>query len=273
MNEIFRTSTKQFEPASFGGNYLYDQYGKIVSFLNFQSNNSLAQRLAKPELKDGMILWYADFQGPMSLLQDTSEETQEQIKSAFYSWRKEMEDLASNLTNDRQPERKTWGQLLNTLLLGIDIVTNGQDWCVIWGWNFRSFDNQYLLPQIHTPIQSPPFNAAPTVVPIEPIPAIPASNYEGDSDNDTEAPVVQEIHHHHYHNAPKGRNTLGFFERIKRGLRWFVYRFWALLLLIMIILIVLCLCKRCSKCNSCESTEKYNQQIEQIEQQLKDRCK
>ncbi|MFM7683387.1 MAG: hypothetical protein ACKO7P_11680 [Bacteroidota bacterium] len=268
MNEVFRTSTQQYEPSSFGGNYLYDQYGKIISFLKYQDDASIGSHLAKPEVKEGVILWYSKFIGPMTLVQDLSEESKERIKQSFYVWRKKIESISDSLKYDRDNQKRQWGEMLALLLEGVDVITNGNEWCVIWGWNFRTGNDQYLLPIINTPLQTEPSADGieiDLIDRIEPIAITPI-------DNSSEENVKEIHHHHHYHNNENSGNRIGFFERIKRWLRWFVYRFWALLLLIMIILILLCLCKKCNKCDKCEKTVEYNQKIEQIENDINKRC-
>ena len=65
MRNIYTISTKEFQPISYGGNYLHDNYDNLVSFLKIKLKGEKS-RLAKPIQKDDNSFdFFGDFKKPL----------------------------------------------------------------------------------------------------------------------------------------------------------------------------------------------------------------
>jgi len=274
MTVIYKIDTDKFEPNSHGSNYLYDQFDRIQSFLNKQNNELYNNLLAKPVLSNNQVLWYANFSQPFSRITELSQQEQIEIKAKYWEVRQHIDNEIQKLSLSKDSEKQNWGNLLKDVFNEDDnvILSDGKDWCLLWGWKFRNNKENYLAPEF-----MPKISAANAEIPTGSV----ENNAPTPIVTQTNIPIITEPEKVHIVEdttlstlrVAKVKPTL--WDRIKRFLRTLVYRIWGLLLLIMFILFLACLFKKCHNDKmekSCSEMEQLNRQLIDVEKKVQDRC-
>jgi hypothetical protein len=286
MNLVYATSTDDFQPISFGDSYLYDNYGRLNSFLKNRLTSKELQRLAKPVLNASkQIEWHSTFDGPMQSLDTYPQDTQVQVEREYLELVKKIERTIVEFRNSQDKDKEQWASILGLVFNPADnkILYNGSEWMFMWGWQFR---NRLI-------IQSPEFNipeevethevpeisepVAPEVTPEPVVDTIPPVVEQTSMEPQTEVPEeeksITEPIITERPVAPKVRRRLSFWERIKRFFRWIAYRFWGLMMLIVFVLLILCMCKRCChEKEDCSAFENVDKELKRLEDRVKERC-
>lgn len=315
MNKIFELSTKQYEPISVGSSYLFEQHHAIVSFLKSKLDPSHLNILASPKLNERteIIEWYANTSGTLSHIDTFSEELQIAIKQKYWELKFKINEIIQSLSSSSKgTEANQWIEILNSTFSENDnlLISNGDDFFIIWGWKFNSGASNYLDPQF-LPLPTPFIdNTYRNDQNIENNGEQPVSMSTSDSneshieDNIVENPIDEQVEKNkdinvilttsEGANIPQENNTINeteiidkpyvatirkltFWERIKRFFRWISYRFWALMMLIIFILLLCCLCKNCSNkkvvpCDNCKELDSINKRLEETKIRLKENC-
>jgi len=271
MTVIYKIDTDKYEPNSHGSNYLYDQFDRIQSFLNKQNNALYNNLLAKPVLSNNQVLWYANFSQPFSRITELSQQEQIDIKAKYWEVRQLIDNEIQKLSLSKDAEKQNWGNLLKDVFNEDDnvILSDGKDWCLLWGWKFRNNKENYLAPEF-----MPKISAANSEMPTgsvennAPTPIVTQTNIPIIAEPER-VPVIADA----ALRAARVKPTL--WDRIKRFLRRMVYRIWGLLLLIMFILFLACLFKKCQNDKmekSCSEMEQLNRKLIDVEKKVQDRC-
>ncbi len=268
MGLIYVINSSEFEPISFGDNYLYHQYDKIASFLLKNYGQEYQQILAKPVLNNGIVNWHANYDMQLSRIGDLSQDTQVKIKKIYWELKSRLDKDIEDLEYSSLPEKKKWGSMLRQVFDDENniILSDGEFWCLLWGWKFRNKTENYLPPEFASPNTSAPVitESAPN------IPAIPAAPAPLPAEvvqlNDVPKPLNNTINAGN--NKIKGSH---FWYKIKRFLRNFVYRYWGLLLLILLLLILFCLFKNLTM-KDCPEFNELNDQLDSLNVEIKKRC-
>jgi hypothetical protein len=234
------------------------------------NENQFKSILAKPVLLNGQVLWYANYQNSFSRLSDFDEQTQVDIKYKYWSVRQILQQEIEKLAQSNDIEKQNWGSLLNDVFDEDSnvILTDGTDWCLLWGWKFRNMKENYLPPEF-----MPSY-----------APAISSSQLtSGGTGASTESSQAR-IGHITDPNKVRvfgGQTTQSLsvrpsiWDRIKRFLRTIVYRFWGLFFLIMLILFLMCLFKTCSNRRMeerCKELEKNNRSLLELQKKVQEKC-
>ena len=271
MTVIYKIDTDKYEPNSHGSNYLYDQFDRIQSFLNKQNNALYNNLLAKPVLSNNQVLWYANFSQPFSRITELSQQEQIDIKAKYWEVRQHIDNEIQKLSLSNDSEKQNWGNLLKDVFNEDDnvILSDGKDWCLLWGWKFRNNKENYLAPEFMPKISAA--NAEMPTGSVEnnaPTPIVTQTNIPIIAEPER-VPVIADA----ALRAASVKPTL--WDRIKRFLRRMVYRIWGLLLLIMFILFLACLFKKCQNDKmekSCSEMEQLNRKLIDVEKKVQDRC-
>ena len=272
MTIIYKIDTGKFDPISYGSNYLYNQYDRIQSFLAKLNLGEAQNILSKPVLSNGQVLWYANFSSPFSRLTELNAQTQNEIKSKYWLFRQHLDNEIEQFSLSGDNEKKNWANLLREVFTEDDnvILSDGKNWCLLWGWKFRNTKENYLSPEFMPKVK--PVNTESLMV----------SGDEGAVNENLKpepinTPIVEKEKIPVIENSSASvisvKPTL--WDRIKRFLRTTVYRLWGLLLLIMFILFLACLFKKCHNDKvreSCNEMNKLNQDLKVIEKKVNDRC-
>ena len=271
MRNIFTISTKEFQPISFGGNYLHDNYDNLVSFLKLKFKDE-KQRLAKPIQKDEKSFdFFGDFKKPLKRISTYDKSIQDEILLSYNEYLEKVGKLSKRLTRSDNKDEQDWGAILKCVFNRDDniIISDGQDWILVWGWSFRNKEENYI------PLTSIPEKTEETVV-ITPIPpSVPKIEV---IDEDTETPLIVEEEEEVIVEQPldvSKKSKVGFFGYIKRFFRWISYRFWGLMMLIIYTLLILCICRYCceKECpDNCSELKKTEQELIKIKERLNERC-
>ena len=266
MNLIYTTYTDQFHPVSFTDNYLYENYQRVVAFLKTRIKSDEFRSFAKPVLVDNRIDWYADAHGTMISIVEHSAEHQKKVEESYVSLRRKIHQIIHQLKSQTDQENVVWANLLETIFNTEDnlLVSNGNDWALIWGWKFRN-TLHYVTPNFFEEPDDNPVNKESEIIPtiIDTVPTAPQEELKEDIPEDElkfAAPAEVKI-------KPK----LSFWERIKRFLRWITYRFWGLMLMILFVLLVCCLCRKCSSSKE-KCPNSIEKELDRLDQRVKDRC-
>lgn len=275
MRNIYTISTKEFQPISFGGNYLHDNYDNLVSFLKIKLKGEKS-RLAKPIQKDDKSFdFFGDFKKPLKRISTFEKSIQDEILKSYNDYITNIENISSRLSRSKNKDEQDWGEILNCVFNRDDniIISDGQDWILVWGWSFRNKDENYV-PLTTIPVKSQDINSE-TPSPVKPIPPIPVteeiqSEVESEDEEDIEDEDIEgEV------DETSKKSKVGFFGYIKRFFRWISYRFWGLMMLIIYTLLVLCICRYCCKkeCpDNCSELEQTEQELIKIKERLNERC-
>lgn len=270
MTHIFTTTTENIEAISYGDSYLYQQYEKIRMFLTLNYSGKYKDILAKPVLLKGenKIDWYGEFDAPLSKLYDLSLETQTAFKIQYWDTLHILHEDVEKLQKSTNKQSREWGTMLKEVFNDDNniILSDGTNWCLLWGWRFRTREDNYLPPEFLNPVETKPIeqdpgqtiNIGPTNPPIDP-PISPPIIIPDPNDID-EKPVDK-----------SSKNKFNFWYWLKRSLRNFVYRFWGLMLLIVLILLIICLTKKCSN-DSCCDDKVMQEQLDSLEKIANEHC-
>jgi len=283
MNLVYDITTDDFQPISFGDSYLYDNYGRLSSFLKFRLSSNEINRLAKPVLNaTKQIEWHSAFDGPMHPLDSFPQESQVDVEKQYLELLKKIERTIVEFRNSQDKDKEQWSNILSLVFNPADnkLLYNGKDWIFMWGWQFR---NKLI-------IQSPEFN-----IPEDPI---EQDTVQSEIVNTPELQNELEVEMFTHPDdikkdelaveeeklvvdqigpitpvVPQLRKRISFWERIKRFFRWIAYRLWGLMMLIIFVLLILCLCKNCCQNKEdCSTFENVDKELKRIEDRVKERC-
>lgn len=276
MNLVYTTDAKEFEPVSVGSNYLYHEYDKVNSFLTRYYKGEFSRVLAKPVLSNQTVQWYAEFDASLSRLSDLSKSVQDNVLTKYWATKHQLKEEIDKLAKSNESEKKKWATILLEVFNEDNniILSDGNGWCLLWGWKYNNRRENYIPPNFVVPI---PVDAleqngeeekyvtedsngsieeeiTPTIVP--PVVLPPEDNDLTTASDDEESIKKKKGH---------------FWYRVKRFFRNFVYRYWALLLLIMLILLFICLCKKCNR-DRCNDDQQLKQKLIELEDKARERC-
>tara|TARA_B110000285_G_scaffold235285_1_gene316074 strand:+ start:6893 stop:7732 length:840 start_codon:yes stop_codon:yes gene_type:complete len=271
---IFTISTKEFEPISFRGNYLHDNYDNLISFLKINSEFDIV-RLAKPVQKDeNSFDFYAEFNNPLKRISEFNKETQDIILKSYFLYLEKMDSLAESLINSKVKDKQDWGEILKCIFNRSDniIVTDGNDWTLIWGWSFRNKDENYI-PLVSKHENSDTRNNS--VFESTETLKNEIINENDFHDNDDLVEDREKQYSDTKDRSSSLRENIGLLGYFKRFFRWISFRFWGLMLLIVYTLIIICLCHYCSadSCqNDCSKLDETEKELLLIKEHLRKRC-
>lgn len=267
----YTIDTNSFEPISFGSNYLYNQYDRVNSFIVSYFGDEYKNLLAKPILTTGAVQWYSHIESPLSRLSDLAPDTQNLIKAEYWEVKGKLDTKISSLVIAADKEKQSWGKLLLEVFSDENniVLSDGKDWCLLWGWKFRNKAENYYAPHFST-------KTIPVKVDTkDKVPAVQV-NTEDDQSYSNEptvfAPDEKEHSESANHFSSKTADNGTFLYRIKRYFRNLVYHYWGLLLVIAILLIYSCLLKNC-KSDTKRNEALLKSKLENLEKKVKDRCK
>jgi hypothetical protein len=256
--KIYAINTNTFEPVSFEKSYLYNQYDKIQSFLIKNYGIKYKDVLSKPIISDEQVLWHGNFQNKMNRISEYPEDIQNEIKQQYWDLINYVNVEINKLALSNDIEKQSWGNLLKEVFNDENniILTDGKEWCLLWGWRFRNNQENYLPPLFKTNEDN--------------------NSVTNSAGNFTAIPSTQSAVNETT-TAPQKINQKqagGFWLSFVHGLRYFVYRFWALLFFIILALLIACLFKHCnSSANSnCNNLDSLNTKIIDLQKKVEDRC-
>ena len=275
MRNIFTISTKDFQPISFEGNYLHDNYDNLVSFLKIKLKNE-KNRLAKPLQRDEKSFdFFGDFNKPLKRISTFEQSKQDEILISYDEYLNKVETISNRLIRSKNKDEQDWGAILKSVFNRDDniIISDGDDWILVWGWSFRNKAENYVplttIPEKEEVIE-------PSTTPPGSIPAsAPISSLHEKVDEDPQTEEIEEELMEKETLKTHKKSKVGFFGYIKRFFRWISYRFWGLMMLILYTLLVLCICRYC--CNqecpdNCSELKKTEQELIKIKERLNERC-
>jgi hypothetical protein len=276
MNLVYTTDAKEFEPVSVGSNYLYHEYDKVNSFLHRYYKGEFSRILAKPVLSNQTVQWYADFNASLSRLSDLSKNVQDNVLNNYWTTKHKLKDEIDKLSRSSESEKKKWATILSEVFNEDNniILSDGNEWCLLWGWKYNNKRENYIPPNFVVPIPVDPLDQR-----IKPEEEIPNDRVD-EPIEDENIPIIvppvmpletEENSSNNNENEPQKKKKSHFWYRVKRFFRNFVYRYWALLLLIMLILLIICLCKKCNRDN-CNENEDLKQRLIELEDKARERC-
>ena len=267
--KIYSINTNSYEPVSFEKSYLYNQYDKIQSFLIKNYGIKYKEVLAKPIISDEQVLWHGNFQNKLNRISEYPEDIQNTIKQEYWLLINYVNDEINKLAIAKDPEKQSWGKLLREVFNDENniILTDGNEWCLLWGWKFRNNQENYLPPVFKTKSEEIATNNFGTGMPTPFIPEIVNSANTLLAENATkeeESTSKKTI-------KAGGSGWLSFLH----ALRYFVYRFWGLLFFIMFLLLIATMFKSCNNaaCNNCNNLDSLNSKILELQKKAAERCR
>jgi hypothetical protein len=271
MKLVYTIDTNSFEPISFGSNYLYNQYDRVNSFIVSYFGDEYKNLLAKPILTSGAVQWYSNIESPLSRLSDLAPQTQNLLKAEYWEVKGKLDAKISGLVVSADKEKQSWGKLLQEVFSDENniVLSDGKDWCLLWGWKFRNRAENYYAPHFLT-------KTSPVAVdPEDTVPLVETTN-KGNFNYTNEPSVIvpeEEVRRESF--KPITLNTTdngNILYRIKRFFRNYIYHYWGLLLVIAILLMYSCLLKNCKSDNK-GNEALLKSKLENLEKKVKDRCK
>jgi hypothetical protein len=273
MIVVYKIETNKYDPISYGTNYLYNEFDRIQSFLIKQNAQRYKNILAKPVLSNGSVQWYANFNQPFSRINELNADAQVSIKKQYWEFRQHIDKEIQQLSLSRETEKQNWGGLLKEVFNEDDnvILSDGTDWCLLWGWKFRNTQENYLSPEfmpkpvLQESMAKPLSSNSSVGAGLTPL-AVPLSNVAKDVEDNVSSPSNANI-------VNKAKPSL--WDRVKRFLRTAVYRLWGLMFLIMFILFLMCLFKTCNNQRmeeQCKELEKNNQSLLELQKKVHEKC-
>ena len=257
MGIIYALNANEYEPISYGDNYLYQQYDKLDSFLTRNYDIHYRTVLARPVLSSGVVNLHGNFDVQLSRIGDLNKDVQLSIKKEYWTLKESLEKDIQNLEYSSNNEKRKWGNLLRQVFSDEDniILSDGENWCLLWGWKFKNKKENYLAPEflvaeekklieeneIEEIVDSEPAEELRSVVPIE-----------------SEAKFKRSSKNH-------------FWYKVKRYFRSFVYRYWGVLLFILLLLFLLCFLEHLNKVE-CPEIIQLESQLEDLNQKVNERC-
>lgn len=265
MGLVYVLNANDYEPISFGDNYLYHQYDKVSSFLLRNYGKKYQQILAKPVLSGGVVNWHANFDSELSRIGDLNQETQNKILRSYWELKDKLDQDIEDLEYSNLPEKKKWGSILRQIFDDENnvILTSGDFWCLLWGWRFKNKSENYRPPEFENQI-----------VPV--FDTITESNepLEKQVQEIQDLQEVEEIEKitipSDIRDIPENKKN-HFWYRIKRFFRNFVYRYWGLLLFILLILFIFCFVQKCSN-SKCDEEEQIENNLIELNDKINNRC-
>lgn len=278
MGLVYALNASDYEPISYGDNYLYQQYDKLASFLLKNYGVEYKQILSKPVLNNGIVNWHADYNFELSRIGDLNKQTQLNIKKQYWELKNRLDNDIDTLEHSQLPEKKKWGAMLRQVFDDENnvILTDGNFWCLLWGWKFKNKSENYLAPEFINPIQPEPEAIADEVeseekivsenseedsVYVEPIETIENTTLEQEPINVTNNDNFE----------PVAKTKVSFWYKLKRFFRNFVYRYWGLLFFILLVLFIFCILQKCTKQN-CNEVEELNRNLDSLNTEIENRC-
>jgi hypothetical protein len=270
MGLVYVINASDYDPISFGDNYLYHQYDKISSFLLKNYGREYQEILAKPVLNNGMVNWHANHDMQLSRIGDLNQDTQLQIKKRYWELKNRLDKDIDDLEYSSLPEKKKWGAMLRQVFDDSNnmILSDGDFWCLLWGWKFKNKTENYLAPEFLNPdpiiIETPEPEETPKQEEIveedEPVSIQEVEIEEIQTPIDTvSGTTISKVK----------RNN--FWYKLKRFLRNFVYRYWGLLFFILLVLFIFCLFQKCTRVD-CPEIHELNEQLDALNEEINNRC-
>ena len=275
---IYTLSTETFDPISFGTDYLYNQHERIHGFLLNNYKIKYRDILAKPSLSGNVVNWYGNFTTPLTRLNEFPEDIQDKIKTEYWEVVNDIKIKIDELAQSRDSERRNWAKLLNEVFDSDNniLLSDGIKWCLLWGWKFKNAQQNYQGP-IFLPVNNPSNTEVSTHIEPEAQdsqePEIieeftPFEEVKIVDEIPLEPTAVDEIVDDSFFIGPTVKPSL--WDKIKRILRRFVYRFWGLLLLIILVLFISCICRKCCAGSGINDA---NAKLLELENRIKEKCK
>jgi hypothetical protein len=270
---VYSINSGEYEPISVGDSYLYLLYDKIHSFLIRNYEDNYVKILAKPVFSNGVVQWYADHHQELSRIADLPQDVQIRIKQQYWQIKQRLDADIDDLEFSSNPEKKKWGGILRQVFNDENnmILSDGDFWCLLWGWKFRNKAENYLAPEF---LKEPR-----TTEPLEEGSSSAAMNDDisgtkvTEPEKETEAPLMEDaipVNPPSGH-APQRAKSNHFLYRIKRFFRNFTYRYWGLMLIILFIMFLFCLFQKCNN-KPCEPATRIEKKLEDLERKVKERC-
>lgn len=257
MNAVYVINASDYKPISLGDSYLYQQYDKIASFLATNYGQEYVRLLAKPVIINNQINWHTDYDQPLSRIGDLSNEIQERIKTDYWRIKNKLDKDIEELEFSRTTEKRNWGNILKQIFNDENnvILTDGNYWCLLWGWKFMNKKENFLAPVFQ------PEEKEIVEEPVETSPIV-------DQEPEIEEEVIESNFVPVSHIAPRKRS---FWYGLKRALRNFVYRYWGLLFFILLCLLLFCLMQKCTR-EECPEIFELNNQLDSLNSEISRRC-
>lgn len=129
------------QPLSANGKYLYKQYDAINSFISSNSRNFHSIFIAKPILNDIKVEWLSDINGDWQNISSFSADLQNDIMNHYWNFRKHIHSILKRLqSSENKKQIEEWNEIFSTLFKDgcHDLYYNGNDICIIWGWEISS---------------------------------------------------------------------------------------------------------------------------------------
>ena len=257
MKTIYRLNTEDYKPISYKDNYLYEQHKRIVSFLKSRLDSSKIRKILKPKLASTTLEWQGDFDVEMRPIDHASSEEKVKIEKEYLALIEEVEKLIKRMKNSGDADQIEWANFLAQVFRVENnmIVYEGKDWAFIWGWEFKS----------KLTILNPDFVGIPDSTVTEAV-----TEPDPQPGPEVEEIIIVDPPWPPPPPPPVKARRLTFFDYIRLFLRWFTYRFWALMLLILLILLIICLCRRC--CREEIDCSDFNNKIGLLDNNLNSCC-
>lgn len=274
MNKVYISSTEEYQPLSHRDSYLYENYLRVTTFLKTRLDKVLVDRIAKPNLVSGNVEWYSVFNGPMSVIAEYDINHQQIVEKEYVNFLSKVDRFIKELKISGDTDKETWADLLSITFSSENniLISNGTEWAIVWGWQFRNKLN-FALP-VFAETQTEPELLHQDEDEVREEKEVSGSSAEKEK-GEIQEPIDIKV----VHESVKGdkitvkKKRVGFFGYIKRFFRWLAYRFWGLMLLIMFTLIVLCICKKCCiDKENCSQFNKIEEKVIDVEKKVKDRC-
>jgi hypothetical protein len=291
MEHVFTFHRGDYAPMSFkNGNYFYESFDILSSFLSNRLENRDLERLLKPTIEDGdKVKWLSNKPGQLNRISELPAETSNKILIEFHDFLKRVEAVSGPLKTNKDNDQREWGEMIDELFQPEKIILVGNsagDWAMLWGWNFRNKEEN-KLPQLpkSEPVNNIVVPENPPIIPPEPIivnptpplnttnPINPIIKNENVIPPPTDKPTPNVINNI-INEAPLA-NKIGCFGRISRFLRWISYRFWALFWLIIYTLLIILLCRYFFRPDSdecCKQLENTVKELNRLEEAVRTRC-
>jgi hypothetical protein len=279
MNLVFTLQTADHEPLSHAGRYLYEYHGQLESFLRRKYGTRYENLLARPDLVgQRAVQWFSGLEPPLTRLADLPEEERTSVKRSYWEARAAIDRDIAELEQSREKDRREWGALMRAVFDDANniILSNGRDWCLLWGWSFRNREN-YLAPEFMPRVAAGPGQQATVPPPVtdeaaaenpsqgQEQNAIPepedtaGAGYPADDSTAPDASMEDE--------ATNGTRESGIGEFMEGAWRW--------MLLVLVLLYLACMLKCCVRRNAekeCLRMDRLHERVDSIEQRVRENC-
>jgi hypothetical protein len=282
MNLVHTLQTADHEPLSHAGRYLYEYHGQLESFLRRKYGARYENLLARPDLiGQRAVQWFSALNPPLTRLADLREEKRVAMKRSYWEARADIDRDIAELEQSREKDRRDWGALMRAVFNDENniILSNGKEWCLLWGWTFRNREN-YLAPEFMVPPaapagdqesdpsneQGPPPTADPAAQPEE---MGPPTGQGSEAPQATRAIIAQlpVDDAGTLDDSPNGPREGGIGDFMARAWRW--------MLLVLVLLYLACMLKCCARRNAeaeCVRMDRLHERVDSIEQRVQENC-